>query len=70
MYCRAVLSSGRLALLIGSLLAALYGYLYVLMQLQDYALLLGSLGLFVILATTMYVTRKIDWFSIGRKLPS
>ncbi len=45
-------------------LVILYGYLYILMQLQDYALLMGSLGLFVILALVMFLTRNIDWFEI------
>ncbi|HJX28670.1 MAG TPA: inner membrane CreD family protein, partial [Thermoanaerobaculia bacterium] len=39
------------------------GYLYVLLQAEDYALLLGSLGLFLILALMMYVTRRIDWYA-------
>ncbi len=47
-------------------LAALYAFLFVTLQLQDYALLLGSVGLFVILFIIMYLTRKIDWFSINQ----
>ena len=39
-------------------LGALYGYLYVLLQLEDYALLMGSVGLFVILALVMFLTRQ------------
>ena len=45
------------------LLAGLYGYLYVLLQLEDYALLLGTVGLFGILASVMYVTRNLDWYA-------
>jgi inner membrane protein len=45
-------------------LILLYGFLYIVLQLQDYALLMGSLGLFLILAIIMYVTRNIDWFAI------
>lgn len=41
--------------------AGLYGYLYVLLSNQDYALLMGSIGLFVILGTIMYATRRVDW---------
>jgi inner membrane protein len=44
----------------------LYGFLFVILQLQDYALLLGSIGLFVILAVVMYLSRNIDWFAIGK----
>lgn len=48
-------------------LAGLYGYIFVLIQLEDYALLFGSIGLFVILAVIMYYSRKIDWYGTGRK---
>jgi inner membrane protein len=59
--------AGRAALL-GGLSTALYGYLYVLLTNQDYALLAGSLGLFGVLALVMYVTRRVDWDAVGRKL--
>jgi len=44
-------------------LTALYSYLYVLLQAEDYALLLGSVGLFLILALVMYITRRLDWYA-------
>jgi inner membrane protein len=47
----------------GSLLSLLYVYLYVLLQLEDMALLFGSIGLFLILAAVMFVTRRIDWYA-------
>jgi inner membrane protein len=47
-------------------LAGLYGYIFVLIQLEDYALLFGSIGLFVILAAIMYYSRKIDWYSTSK----
>ncbi|MEL6392212.1 MAG: inner membrane CreD family protein, partial [Bacteroidota bacterium] len=43
----------------------LYLFFYSLLQLQDYALLVGSLGLFLILATIMYLTRNVDWYNLG-----
>ncbi len=45
--------------------AGLYAYLYVLLRKEDYALLMGSVGLFVILGTIMYATRKVDWSAPG-----
>jgi len=48
--------------LIGGLLGVLYGYLYILLQLEDLSLLFGSLGLLAILGAIMYVTRNIDWY--------
>lgn len=47
----------------GVILVALYGFLFVLLQLEDYSLLIGSIGLFVILAGAMFASRKIDWYS-------
>ena len=61
-YARWALGSVRLAALVGGILVILYGYLYTLLQLEDYALLMGSIGLFAALACVMYVTRKIDWY--------
>ncbi len=51
-------------LMVGGILVILYTYLYILLQLEDYALLMGSIGLFVVLSITMYLTRKIDWYAI------
>jgi inner membrane protein len=53
----------------GALLAALYGVLYLLLQSEDYALLLGSLLLFGVLATIMFMTRRVDWYRIGGSPP-
>lgn len=59
-------ASRKITSVIFLVLAALYGFLFITLQLQDYALLLGSVGLFVVLFIVMYLTRKIDWFSISR----
>jgi inner membrane protein len=65
-YTRAVLASTRVALTISAVLTMLYAFLFVILQQEDFALLVGSLGLFAILAGIMYLTRKIDWFAIGK----
>jgi len=65
-YTKSVLSNNIATAIIAGILIILYGFLYIILQLQDYALLLGSIGLFIILAIVMYVTRKIDWFAIGK----
>jgi inner membrane protein len=64
-YLRAVLASGLRALLAGVALSGLYGFLFVLLQLQDYALLAGSGGLFVALAAVMWLTRRVDWYALS-----
>jgi inner membrane protein len=60
-YSAAVLKSWRRAAVIGAILAALYAVLYVLLSLDAYSLLIGSILLFAALAGTMYVTRRLDW---------
>ena len=63
-YSAAVLKSWRRAGVIGAILVALYAVLYVLLSLDAYALLIGSILLFAALAGTMYVTRRLDWTGI------
>lgn len=63
-YAKGVFNNTALGLSIGGILTLLYGYLYMLLQMQDYALLLGSIGLFAVLAYIMYKTRQIDWYSL------
>ncbi|MGE5557814.1 MAG: inner membrane CreD family protein [Bacillota bacterium] len=46
------------------LLTILYGYLYVLLQNQDYAMFIGGIGIFAIMAAVMYMSRKVDWYKI------
>ncbi len=60
-YSAAVLKSWRRAAFIGGLLIALYVVLYVLLSLEAYSLLIGSLMLFFALAALMYLTRNIEW---------
>src|SRR5438045_2597423 len=60
-YSAAVLGSWRRATFIGGLLIGLYAVLYVLLSLEAFSLLIGSLLLFVALAGVMYATRRIDW---------
>jgi inner membrane protein len=54
-------------MIIAALLGGIYGYLYVALQLQDYALLLGTFGLFAVLAAVVFVTRNIDWYAWDRR---
>ncbi|MCP5468640.1 MAG: cell envelope integrity protein CreD [Deltaproteobacteria bacterium] len=64
-YMSRVLQSFKRALLLGGILSGLYLYLYTLLQLEDYALLAGSLGLFLILASIMLITRRVDWYRLS-----
>lgn len=62
-YAKAILKNRRVTMMVGVTLVVLYSYLYILLQLEDYALLMGSIGLFFVLSAVMYLTRKIDWYS-------
>jgi inner membrane protein len=61
LYSISILKNIKFPIFIGTSLAVLYTFIYVIIQLEDYALLVGSIGLFFILAAVMYISRKIDW---------
>ena len=63
LYSISILKNKKFPFFIGISLAALYSFIYVIIQLEDYALLVGSIGLFAILGAVMYFSKKIDWNS-------
>ncbi len=65
MYTRWITGKWRITGAIAGTLSVLYLFLFVVLQLEDYALLMGSVGLFTALSTVMYLTRRIDWFAAG-----
>lgn len=66
-YVKTILKSFNLAMLISGILVILYGFIFIIIQIQDYALLIGSIGVFLILALVMYFSRKIDWYNLNLK---
>ncbi|WP_103863777.1 cell envelope integrity protein CreD [Aquimarina sp. I32.4] len=60
-YSKAILKSFKFMIFVATSLAALYLFIFVIIQLENYALLVGSIGLFLILGTIMMISRKIDW---------
>lgn len=64
-YLGGIMRDWKTGLFIGGLLAALYAFIYILLQIESYALLVGSVGLFVVLAVAMAASRKIDWYKEG-----
>lgn len=66
-YSAAVLGSWKRARFMGALLIGLYALLFVLLNLEAWSLLIGSVLLFVALAGVMYATRKVDWGAVGRR---
>lgn len=69
-YVSYVLRSFWRGLGFASLMGVLFGVLYALLQSEDYALLMGSLLLFGVLAIVMILTRRLDWFTLGDTAPS
>ncbi|WP_414655598.1 cell envelope integrity protein CreD [Flavobacterium sp.] len=61
LYSVSILKTKKFPLFIGLALTAVYTFIYVIIQLENYALLVGSIGLFIILGLVMYFSRKIDW---------
>jgi inner membrane protein len=68
LYVWSIFRKGQIALGFALALGVLYSYIFILIQLQDYALLFGSIGLFVILAILMFCSRKIDWYNAGKQV--
>ncbi len=62
-YAWSILASPSRAGILAGALVGLYTFLYVLLQIQDYALLIGAIGIFVVLAGIMYATRHVNWHS-------
>jgi len=62
LYAKTLFATWRNALMAGGFLALLYTYIFTLIQLEDSALLIGSIGLFLLVALAMYVSRRINWF--------
>lgn len=69
LYAWSIFKQFKIALGFTIALGGLYTYIFVLIQLQDYALLFGSIGLFVILAIIMFFSRRIDWYGIHKNDP-
>ena len=63
-YWQWVVQARRSATLMLAALVALYSYLYLLLRLEDYALLAGAVGVFAMLAGVMFLTRRVDWYTL------
>lgn len=61
LYVMAIFKNRKLSIANFSFLVLVYGFVFVIIQMQEYALLVGSLGLFIVLAAAMYLSRNITW---------
>ena len=65
-YSKSILKNGKSLWILGVILILIYSYIFVLLQLEEYALIAGSIGLFSILALVMYMSRNVDWYNMNR----
>jgi len=63
LYAKGHFQSWKVAGIFASVLATLYGFIFILIRLEDTALLVGSIGLFIVLALVMYFSRKVNWYA-------
>ena len=66
LFTQSLYKNRRVSLTVALSLTALYLFLFVILQMTDYALLFGSIGLVLVLAIVMYFSRKIDWYENGK----
>jgi inner membrane protein len=62
LYAKSFLKNTQLSVLFAGLLSLFYGFVFVVIQAQDFSLLLGSIGLFAVVAAIMYFSRSINWY--------
>jgi len=66
-YSAWILPRRRDGLAMAGIFSALYGYMFIALQSEDYALLIGSIGLLALLGIAMLATRRLDWYRLGAK---
>ncbi len=69
LYSFTIFKKRAMSLLLGVLLALTYTYFFVVLQFKDYALVMGSIGLTIILGAIMYFTRNINWYKTSENKP-
>ncbi|MBO9489894.1 cell envelope integrity protein CreD [Endozoicomonas sp. G2_1] len=67
-YLKPILRNDMYAYVFSAVLASLYGILYIIINMEDLALMMGSFLTFLVLATVMFTTRNIDWYMVGHEL--
>jgi len=67
-YSKFMLRQGSNIMILSLVLGGLYTYIYILLQMEEFALLVGSIGLFIVLAISMYLSRNMDWYGSEKKI--
>ena len=68
LYASAIFRNKKWGALLSGVQLVSYIFLYGTLQAEDYALLIGSIGLFIVVALLMFITRKIDWYGLTENL--
>lgn len=66
-FVKAITKNSQSALIFAAILSLFYSFIYILMQLRDYSLIVGTIGVFIILAVLMRLSTKIDWYQFDRR---
>ncbi|OHX68603.1 cell envelope integrity protein CreD [Flammeovirga pacifica] len=64
LYSLTLFKSKKLSIMLSTVLISIYCFLFTTLQMVDYALLMGGIGLTIILGATMFYTRKINWYQL------
>lgn len=67
MYSAKILQAKKRTFTMAGMLVILYSFLYILLQLDQYSLILGSSALFIVLASVMYMTRNVNWYELQER---
>jgi inner membrane protein len=65
LYTKSIFHDNKTAMVFTGFLSMLYLFIFLLIQLEDGALLIGSIGLFIVVAAIMYLSKKINWYASG-----
>jgi len=68
-YSKYLLKNGTNVMMLSFILGGLYLYIYILLQMEEYALLVGSIGLFIVLGVVMYLSRNMNWYGATEPEP-
>lgn len=70
LYSKSIFKNQKFVRILFGIISLFYAFIYLLLQLQDYSLILGTVMLFVVLSIIMYVSRDIDWYNIKKDVIS
>lgn len=66
-FIKSITNESRSALIFSGILSIFYSFIFILMQLRDYSLIVGTIGIFIILAILMRVSTKINWYQYDKR---